>query len=151
MYARGRRLNPASYTLTNELGRLAQGIGKNRPPDQLIIGTNTLLFVQRNYIPYTAKITYANFVCDIKPHKKEKHRIRLTVGGDRLDYHADPSAPAVGLLNTKIHLNSTISHARQGARYCVADIENYYLNNLLQHFQYMRIHAKYFTDEFRKE
>ena len=60
-------------------------------------------------------------MCDIKPHKKEKHRIRLTVGGDRLDYHADPSAPAVGLLDTKIHLNSTISHAMQGARYCVAD------------------------------
>ena len=68
-----------------------------------------------------------------------------------MDYHADPSAPAVALLDTKLHLNSTISDAKHGARYCVADIDNYYLNNNLSHFQYMRIHGKYFPDEFKNE
>ena len=71
--------------------------------------------------------------------------------GDRLEYHADPSAPVVGLLDTKIHLNNTISDAKRGARWCFADIEEYYLNNLLLHLRYMRIHIKYFTEEFRKE
>ena len=33
----------------------------------------------------------------------------------------------------------------------MADIKNYYLNNLITHLQYMRIHAKYFIEEFRKE
>ena len=33
----------------------------------------------------------------------------------------------------------------------MADIKNDYLKNLLTHLQYMRIHVKYFTKEFRKE
>ena len=33
----------------------------------------------------------------------------------------------------------------------MADIKNDCLNNLLTHLQYIRIHAKYFTEEFRKE
>lgn len=77
--------------------------------------------------------------------------MRLTVGGNRLEYHADPSAPAVGMLDTKIHLNSVISDVKKGTRYYVADIENYYFNNDLLHFQYMCIHSKYFTHEFRQE
>ena len=86
-----------------------------------------------------------------KTKKAESHRTRLTVGGDKLDYPADPSAPAVGLLDKKIHLNSVISDPKKGARYFVADIKNYYLNNLVIHLQYMRIHAKYFTEEFKKD
>ena len=52
------------------------------------------------------------FLRDIKPHKKGKHRVRLTVGGNILKYHAEPSAPAVGILDTKIHLNSVISNSK---------------------------------------
>jgi hypothetical protein len=40
-------------------------------------------------IPKDRKITYGKIVCDYKPHKKEKERVRLTVGGDRLDYSGD--------------------------------------------------------------
>ena len=87
----------------------------------------------------------------IKTQKAESHRTRLTVGGKKLNYPSDPSALAVGLLDTKIHLNSVISDSKKRARYHLADIKNYYLNNLLTHLQYMRIHAKYFTEEFRKE
>ena len=68
-----------------------------------------------------------------------------------MEYHADPSAPAIGILDTKIHLNSVISDSEIGARYCVADIKDYYLNNQLAVFQYVRIHKKYFTDELRQE
>ena len=77
--------------------------------------------------------------------------MQLAVGGDMLEYYADSGAPAVGMLDTKIHLNSAISDAKKGGRYCVADIENYYSNNDLLHFQYMRIHSKYFTPEFLQE
>ena len=69
----------------------------------------------------------------------------MIVGAVKLDYHANPSAPAVRLLDTMIHLNSTIFDTKRGARYCVADIDNFHPNNLLARFQYMRIHIKYFT------
>ena len=51
-------------SLTNELGRITQGIGKYRPIDKKIEGKNTIK------IPTNVKITYANFVCDIRPPKK---------------------------------------------------------------------------------
>ena len=137
-------------SLTNEIGRLTQGIGKNRPAHKKIEGTNTPKSIKRRQVPWNAKVTYANFVCDIKTQKAEFHRTRLTVGYDKLDYPAYPSASAVVLLDKKIHLNSVISDSKKGYRYFVGDIKNYCLNNLLTHLKYMRIHAKYFTEEFRK-
>jgi hypothetical protein len=62
--------------------RLFQGIRD-------IPGTDTCFFVELTNIPKDRKITYGKIVCDYKPHKKEKERIRLTVGGDRLDYSGD--------------------------------------------------------------
>ena len=69
-------------SLTNELRRRAQGIGLTRLAIEQIEGTNTIIFVKKQQIPNNAKVTYANFVSDIRPHKKETHRTRLTVGGD---------------------------------------------------------------------
>jgi hypothetical protein len=63
---------------SNEAGRLFQGIRD-------IPGTNTYFFVELRNIPKYRQITYGKIVFDYKPHKKEKERVRLTVGGDRLD------------------------------------------------------------------
>jgi hypothetical protein len=59
-------------------GRLFQGIRD-------IPGTDTCFFAMLKNIPADRKITYGKIVCDYKPHKQEKERVRLTVGGDRLD------------------------------------------------------------------
>jgi hypothetical protein len=58
----------------NELGHLFQGIRD-------IPGTDTCFFVNLTNIPKYRKITYGKIVCNYKPHKKEKERVRLTVGG----------------------------------------------------------------------
>ena len=98
--------------------------------------------------PYPQKkITYANFVCDIKLSKNETHRVRLTVRGDKLAYDGDPSSPAIRLLNLKIHLNSVISDAQKGACYLRMDIINYYLNNPMAKYQHMLIHLKDIPNE----
>ena len=132
--------------MTNELGRLAQGVGKIG--HKKVEGTNTTFFITCRKILKEAKIANANFVCEIKTQKAESHITRLTVGGNILDYYADPSIPTVGILDTKIHLNSAISDAKHGARFCAADIKNYYLKDPLLQYQYMRIHYKYVTSEF---
>ena len=77
--------------------------------------------------------------------------MRYTIGGDRLEYHTSPSALAIDMLDTKIYLNSVILDSSKGVFYYVTDIKNYYLNNDIKHFQYMCIHSKYFTNEFRNE
>jgi hypothetical protein len=58
----------------NEVGRLFQGIRE-------IPGTDTCFFFNLTNIPQDRNITYGNFFCDYKPHKKEKERARITVGG----------------------------------------------------------------------
>jgi hypothetical protein len=60
-------------------------------------------------IPKDRKITYSKIVCDYKPHKTEKERVRLTVGGDRLDYSGDVATSTADITTFKILINSTLS------------------------------------------
>jgi hypothetical protein len=49
-----------------------------------LYNTNTIRFIRRSNIPKGRKVTYGSFVVDIKDHKEEKERTRLTVGGDQI-------------------------------------------------------------------
>jgi hypothetical protein len=49
-----------------------------------LFNTNTIRFIRRSDIPKGRKVTYGSFVVDIKDHKEEKERTRLTVGGDQI-------------------------------------------------------------------
>ena len=75
----------------------------------------------------------------------------MTAGGDRLDYPDDPSSPAVSILNTKIHINSTISDAKKGARYMTMDIKKIYLGTPMDFFQYVRVPQRFIPDEIKNE
>jgi hypothetical protein len=61
--------------LTNELGRLAQGVGKTRTPANRIKGSNTIVFIPKNKVPAGRKVTYARFICAFRPLKEEKYRV----------------------------------------------------------------------------
>jgi hypothetical protein len=89
----------------NECGRLFQGIRD-------IPGTDTCFFIKLTNIPKDRKITYGKIVCDYKPHKTEKERVRLTVGGDRLDYSGDVATSTADITTFKILINSTLSGRR---------------------------------------
>jgi hypothetical protein len=84
----------------NEVGRLFQGIHD-------IPGTNTCFFVELKNIPKDRKITYGKIVCDYKPHKIEKECVRITVGGDRLDYSGDVATSMADITTLKIFISST--------------------------------------------
>ena len=131
-----------NQSLSNKLGRLSDGF-KN------IKGTNTIDFIKKSAIPKHKKITYANMVCDHRPLKTEKHRVRLTIGGDRLDCTYETASPAASLLETKLLLDSVISDANRGARFLTLDIKDFFLQSYLKDPEYMRIHSRYFTQEFR--
>jgi hypothetical protein len=80
-------------------------------------------------------VTYGSFVVDIKDHKEEKERTRLTVGGDQIEYPSEKSTRTAGLTTAKILINSVISTL--GAKFLVIDINNFYLNTPLGRFEYM--------------
>jgi hypothetical protein len=80
----------------NEVGRLFQGI------------RYTCFFVELANIPKERKITYGKIVCDNKPHKKEKERVRLIVGGDILDYSGNVTTSTADITTFKILINGTL-------------------------------------------
>eukprot|EP00804_Cyclotella_cryptica_P028836 CCRYP_008420-RA/>CCRYP_008420-RA protein AED:0.29 eAED:0.29 QI:0/0/0/1/1/1/4/0/762 len=57
-------------------------------PGGRIKGTNTIRFIRKRDIPKNRlkDITYGQFVCTIRPEKKEPNRTHLVVGGDRINY-----------------------------------------------------------------
>ena len=69
----------------------------------------------------------------------------MTVGGDKLDVDDDSASPAISLLDTKIMINSGISGARKGARFGVGGVRNFYLNNPMAKFRYMKTPLKIIT------
>jgi hypothetical protein len=82
-------------------------------------------------------VTYGSFVVDIKDHKEENERTRLTVGGNQIEYPGDKSTRTACLTTAKILINSVIS--TQGAKFLIIDIHNFYLNTPLGRFEYMVI------------
>jgi hypothetical protein len=80
----------------------------------------------------------------MRPGKAELYRIRMTVGGNKLDAFQDVRSPAVGITDTKLHLNSTtISDAKHGARYSTGHLKDFFLVSDMDIYQYMRVHRKY--------
>jgi hypothetical protein len=63
----------------------------------------------------------------------------MIAGGNKLDYPGDANSPAVSMLDAKLHINSTISDAKNGARYLGLDIKNFYLGTPMSYFQYIRV------------
>ena len=101
----------------------------------MIEGTQTIFFIKPHQVPDGRKFTYANFVCTMRPNKAEVYRICMTVDGDKLDAYQDVRSPAVGITDTKIHINSTISDAHRGARYCTADLKDFFLCSIMHIYQ----------------
>jgi hypothetical protein len=124
----------------NEIGRLAQGLKSG------VKGTNTIRFIRRTDVPPGRKATYGSFVVDIKTHKEENERKRLTVGGDQLEYQGDKFTRTACLTTSKVLFNSTIS--TPGAKFLVIDIKNFYLNTPLERYEYMVIMTRCIKCDF---
>ena len=64
-------------------------------------GTNTVFFIAKSAILQGRKVTYAQMVASIRPTKAEVNRVRVTVGGDRLDFPGATNTHCAGLTTTK--------------------------------------------------
>jgi hypothetical protein len=122
----------------NECGPLFQGIWD-------IPGTDTCFCIKLTNIPKYRKITYGKIVFDYKSHKKEKERVRLTVGGDRLDHSGDVATSTADITTFKILINSTLS--TEDAAMMMMDIKHYYLGTPLPRFEYMKMMLSRFPEE----
>lgn len=116
----------------NEIGRLAQGVLPHMPT-----GTDTIHFIRHTDMPADRQATYLRIVAEHRPLKAETKRVRFTAGGNLITFPGNVSTPTADLTTVKILLNSTLS--TPGARFCTGDIQNFYLNNPMDRYEYMRI------------
>jgi hypothetical protein len=119
-----------------DFGGMAQGC--NRTGQK---GTNAIFVMTHDEIMHAlaAKkfFTYANPVVDFRPQKEDPHRIRITAGGNLINYEGDASVRTADLDTAKLHWNSVLSTT--DARYMCLDIKNFYLTAALEYFEYMKI------------
>jgi hypothetical protein len=111
--------------------------------------TNNIRFICKSDIPPGRKATYGSFLVDIKEHKEERERTRLTLGGDHIEYPGDKSTRTAGLTTANILINSIIS--TKGARLLVVDNKNFYLGTPLRRFEYMFINLSSLPQEIIDE
>jgi hypothetical protein len=76
-------------------------------------------------------------VCDFKPNKNEKHRVRLTAGSDILDYIGDTATSMADIPTFSNLINSTFFP--QEAKMIMMVIKNHYVGTPLPINEYMRL------------
>jgi len=90
-------------------------------------------------------MTYGRTVCDVREHKEEKHRTRLRVGGDRINYPDDCGTPIADLLTVKLLRNIVVS--TKNAKFMTLDIKTFYLNTPLSRYEYLRLRLDNFPED----
>jgi hypothetical protein len=74
------------------------------------------------------------------PQKTQPRRVRVTVGGDRIEYHGKVATKTAHMATFKLHLNSVISTPE--ANFMTLDIKDFYLNTPMTRADYMRVALK---------
>lgn len=133
-----------NQSLSNEYGCLAQG------NDVGVKYTDACDFIHFHEVPKGKQVTYANWVIDYRPLKSEPFRIRLVVGGDKLEYTNDSGSPASTMLETKLLINSVILDAKHGARFMSADLKDFFLKTMMKEPKYMKIPFRLFPKDIIK-
>ena len=128
-----------------EVGRLAQGL------DGVVDGTDTIDFINKTEIPPDRwkDVTYARIVCNYRPEKADPNRVRITVGGNRINCPDDCSTPTAELLTVKLLLNSVIS--TPGAKFMTMDISDFYLMTPLKRKEYLRMKLSNMPDAIQNQ
>ena len=94
-------------------------------------------------------VTYGQFMCSVRPEKKEQNRTRFVVGGDRINYPGKVATPTACMLVAKLIFNSVVS--TKGAKFMTMEISNFYMITPLNQPEYIRINIRDFPDEIVRE
>jgi hypothetical protein len=124
-----------------DIGRLAQG------QKGIVEGTNAIFFKSMDEVPPERRkdITYARICANYRPEKADPNRIRITLGGNLVNYPGDVGTRTADMLTVKLLFNSMIS--TPGAKFMSLDISNFYLMAPMTRYEYVRMNL----DDFRKD
>ena len=89
-------------------------------------------FIHARNKPRGRKTTYLNIVANVQPQKEDPHRIRFTVGGDRLDYPGPTTTKTAEIQTVNLLFNSTIT--TRGGRFMFIDLKDFYLGTPINRY-----------------
>jgi hypothetical protein len=111
-------------------------------------GTNAMFVMTHDEITHALAskkfFTYANPVVNYRPQKDDPHWIRITAGGNLINYEGNASVRTADIDTAKIQWNSVIS--TPNARYKCLDIIKIYPTASLEYFEYMKIPPSLFPE-----
>ena len=89
----------------NEIGLLAQDT-KGR-----VDGTDTMYFIHKHEVPQDRfkDVSCRKINCHYREGKAEPNQVRLTAGGDRINFPGDIGTPTADLLTVKLLINNVLS------------------------------------------
>ena len=76
---------------------------------------------------------YTRIVIDHRPQKDDPNHVRVTVGGNLINYSFELTTRTTDMVSSKILWNSTIS--AKGACFAGADIKSMYLETPLDRYE----------------
>jgi hypothetical protein len=123
--------------------------GDNKKGQQ---GTNSIFVMTHDdirHIPTDRTITYARVVVDFHPQKTDPHQVRITAGGNLINYPGELTTKTADLTTSKLMWNSVLS--TKGAKYMCLDIKNFYLTAPLDRFEYMKMPISLFPSWTREQ
>ena len=130
-----------------EFGNMAQGDARTGKK-----GTNSIFVMTHQEIaniPKNRVITYARVVVDFWPQKEDPHHVRITAGGNLIKYAGELTTRTANLTTAKILWNSIIS--TEDARFMGIDIKSFYLESLLDQYEYMRFPIDIFPEHTKNQ
>jgi len=121
-----------SLAFGKKFGNLAQG-------DEVTgtEGTHSVFFMSHDdikSIPSDRVVTYARIVVNFCPQKKDPNRVRITAGGNLIDYPGELTTRSVDLTTSKILWNSVL--ITKDAKFMGIDISNFYLGTPMDGYEY---------------
>jgi hypothetical protein len=116
-------------------------------------GTNWIFILLHDKIKLIQSdrvVTYANIVVDYRPQKSDPNRVRITAGGNLIDYPRELTTRTADLYTAKILWNSVLSTT--DSKFMGLDIGSFYLETPLTRYEYMKfplaLFPKYVMEQY---
>ena len=114
-----------------------------------LVSTQTTRFMKKRYIPKREKAVYTRLVVDLRPNKAVHERLRMCMGGEKMESIMDTTTRTADLTICKLHMNGVVS--TPGAKFSGGDVKDFYLNTPLKKNRYGKVRAKYIPKETIKK
>ena len=109
-----------------------------------LVSTQTTRFMKKRDIPKGEKAVYTKLVVDLIPNRAVHERLRMCMGGDKMESVMDTTTRTAYLTTCKFHMNGVVS--TPGAIFAGGGVKDFYLNTPLKKKIYGKVKAKYIPE-----